>query len=77
MIRRFCDYLPDDIDAACALYPGVKGKEPPIETIEEIAELYVDYLMCFKDVPLYILGYCFGGYVAHHLVRILYNEGSG
>lgn len=75
MIRRFCDHLPDDIDAACALYPGVKGEEPPIETIEEIAELYVDYLMCFKDVPLYILGYCFGGYVAHRLVRVLAQRG--
>lgn len=77
MIRKFCDHLPDDIDVSCALYPGVEGEKSPIETIEEITELYIDYLLSFENIPIYILGYCFGGYVAHHLVRVLAQRGLG
>lgn len=71
MFEKFSEHLPDSVNVGVALYPGVRGEGPPLQTIEEIAEFYVDYLMNVKTDVLYVLGYCFGGYVAHHLVRIL------
>ena len=71
MFEKFSECLPDTVNVGIALYPGVRGEGPPLETIEEIAEFYAEYLMSVKADVLYVLGYCFGGYVAHHLVRIL------
>ena len=71
MFEKFSEYLPDTVNVGVALYPGVRGEGPPLETIEEIAEFYAGYLTSVETDELYVLGYCFGGYVAHHLVRIL------
>jgi thioesterase domain-containing protein len=56
---------------------GLDGKERPFETIEEMAQLYVNEIRSVQARGPYILiGACFGATVVYEIARQLLNDGE-
>lgn len=69
MFRDLAARMPDDVAVHAAQYPGVDGRSPPLESIEAVADGLMGALRERGAPPTILLGYCFGGYVAHALAR--------
>lgn len=55
---------------------GLEGKTPPLATIEEMAELFVEAMLRQQpEGPLRLIGYCMGGFVALEMARQLQQRG--
>jgi thioesterase domain-containing protein len=56
---------------------GLRGKEALPSNVDEMAR---DYLMRIREVvphgPVHLLGWCFGGVVAHSIATLLQEEGA-
>ncbi|CQR70173.1 Tyrocidine synthase 3 [Sporomusa ovata DSM 2662] len=63
--------LPDSIEVMAANMPGHGNQKSLLPTIQEVVELFTDFIAGKSDKPLYILGYCFGCLPAFELVREL------
>ena len=56
--------------------PGLDGKRPPLERVEELAARYVEDLVTFQpNGPLVLMGFCLGGAVAFETARQLLARG--
>jgi thioesterase domain-containing protein/acyl carrier protein len=54
---------------------GVDGKRPPLESIDEMSELYLDHVRGVQpEGPYWLFGYSFGGLVALEMARRLLHE---
>ena len=54
------------------VWPGVDGKEFEFTTIDEVASAYMDQILDIQPKgPYYLVGYSFGGYVAHEIAILL------
>ncbi len=69
MFRDLASRMPDDVAVLAAQYPGVDGRSPPLGAIDTLADGFMGALREAADVPTILLGYCFGGYVAHALAK--------
>jgi amino acid adenylation domain-containing protein len=59
------------------LAPGVDGRVLPRDTIEGIAEHYIEEILSFQpEGPYYIGGFCFSGVVAFEMARQLEARGA-
>ncbi|MCP4694068.1 MAG: SDR family oxidoreductase, partial [Desulfobacterales bacterium] len=57
--------------------PGMDGERPPLETIEELADLYLKAIRTVQPRgPYFLGGYSFGGWVAYEMARRLAKEGE-
>lgn len=68
--------LPDNFEVISAQLPGHGDDGKPLHSIEEVTALYVDYLKKSNDIPLFILGYSYGGYIAYNLIKTLEEQGQ-
>ena len=68
--------LPDNFEVVSAQLPGHGDDKEPLSSIEDVTALYAAYLEKSNDIPLFILGYSYGGYVAHDLARALEKRGQ-
>ena len=75
MYRELAGYFPSSFEVISAQYPGHGDSRDLLSSVEAYADLYVDFL-CEIDRPLFILGYSFGGYVAHDLCKKLEQRGK-
>jgi polyketide synthase PksJ len=71
MYSEFNRLMPGNYEILAANLPGHDGIGEPVRSIAEIARPYVDMLAKLKDIPTFILGYSFGGYIAYEITRIL------
>lgn len=56
---------------------GISGDQPPLETIEEMAALYLQEIKKVQPKGPYLIGgYCFGALVAFEIVQRLHSEGE-
>ena len=55
--------------------PGLDGREPPLSSIEAIAERYVEELAPRVTGPYHLLGICWGAAVAFEMARRLHDLG--
>ena len=56
---------------------GLYGGAPPLRSVEEMAEHYLDELRTVQpEGPYYISGYCFGAIVAFEIAQRLLREGE-
>jgi thioesterase domain-containing protein len=51
---------------------GLEGETPEMETVEEMAALFVEHLGGDPDEPVNIVGYSFGGEIAFEMARLLH-----
>ena len=57
--------------------PGVEGGQPPLESVEAMARLYVRAVAARQAAgPYRIGGWSFGGLVAFEMARLLYEQGA-
>lgn len=75
MFRDLCGRLPGHVRLSAAHYPGVDGRETPLKTIDAVADAFIGSLREAADVPTVLLGYCYGGYIAHALALRAEREG--
>ncbi|MBK9968986.1 MAG: alpha/beta fold hydrolase [Holophagales bacterium] len=58
-------------------FPGLDGKTPPLESVEELAEELLRRMRRVQPVgPYFLLGHSFGGMVAWQMARRLHEEGE-
>jgi thioesterase domain-containing protein len=56
---------------------GLDGTQPPLRSVEEMADVYLDHLRAAqREGPYYLGGYSFGGYVALEMARRLLVQGE-
>ncbi|KAF9280918.1 hypothetical protein BGZ68_006944, partial [Mortierella alpina] len=56
---------------------GLDGKSPLASSIEEMALDYIEHIRKVQPRgPYHLLGYCFGGKVAHNMAAMLQNQGE-
>jgi thioesterase domain-containing protein/acyl carrier protein len=56
---------------------GLDGAQPPLQSVEEMTDLYFDHLRAAQPQgPYYLGGYSFGGYVALEMARRLRAQGE-
>lgn len=53
---------------------GIDGQDTPLQTIEEMADFYIDAIRAASSGPYRLAGYSFGGVVAHEMARRLKPE---
>ena len=76
MYSEFSRLMPGDYEILAANLPGHDGIGEPVGSIAEIARPYADMLAKLKDIPTFILGYSFGGYIAYEIARILEEQNA-
>lgn len=70
MYMPLSQQLPEDITVLAANLPGHGKQGEPMTSIAAMAELCVEQLTAFNDgIPMYILGYSFGGFIAYEMAR--------
>ncbi len=69
--HQFSKELPPDIEAVAIQYPGRQDRyvEPPLGSIEELADGVYEALVPWADLPLAFLGHSMGSAVAYEVVR--------
>ena len=56
---------------------GLNGDNPPLQSIEQMAELYIQEIRSVQPHgPYYLGGYCLGGTVAYEMAQRLTSEGE-
>lgn len=66
----------EDLTFYCLQAKGLDGSEP-FATVEEAAASYLNEIRNVQPHgPYYLGGYCFGGFVAFEMARLLENEGE-
>ena len=56
---------------------GLDGAQPPLHSVEKMADVYLDHLRLAQPLgPYYLGGYSFGGYVALEMARRLQLQGD-
>lgn len=56
---------------------GLDGQEPPLESVEEMAERYLGEMRTVQPRgPYYLAGFCMGSYIAQEMARRLETEGE-
>lgn len=76
MYRQFSHLLPRSYTVLAANLPGHGRTGKPMSSISEMAALCVEQLAAFHDdVPLFLLGYSFGGFIAYEMARRLERKG--
>lgn len=56
---------------------GFVAREPPLNTIEEMAAWYIAEMRAVQPSgPYYLAGYCFGGVIAYEMARQLVQQGE-
>ena len=75
--RGWDDELPCDIWPAPVEYPGRGGQagEPPLGSVQAVADALADVLLPFRDRPLALFGHSFGALVAFELACRLGDAG--
>lgn len=77
MYRELSALLPDDYAILAANLPGHGGQGEALASIRELAELCTRQLSAFNDdIPFFLLGYSFGGYVAYDTTKLLEEKGK-
>lgn len=75
MFRDLSGRLPEHVTLSAAHYPGVDGRETPLKTIDAVADAFISSLREAAGIPTVLLGYCYGGYIAHALALRAEREG--
>lgn len=72
LYRELSEALAPDISTYGFQSLGLDRKVPPLTTVKEMAERYVEELRVFQPAgPYYLSGYCMGGAVCYEMARIL------
>ena len=69
LFRQWSQHLPAGVQLLPTCYPGRHDRftEPPIESMDELADAIVEALVPFLDAPLAFFGHSMGAAVAHEV----------